>query len=103
MIGDVLVTDFITPNWFGHQHASATIDLKGHAHAPFEVLSGGYAQKFDPDQGWVQITGSRAKRSQMAAHACPGSRRERRARQWEHRLARISHSPELNEGWLGSA
>ncbi len=88
MIGDVLVTDFVTPNWFGHQHAQATIDFKGHALAQFEVLSGGYAQKFDPQQGWVQVTGSRAKRSQLASHASDGSRRERRARQWKSRLER---------------
>src|SRR5271165_5310108 len=32
-IGDVLVTDFVTPNWFAHEHAQAQIDLKGHANA----------------------------------------------------------------------
>ena len=50
MIGNVLVTDFITPNWFGHQHSQRNIDFKGHAHKAFEVLSGGYAQKFDSRQ-----------------------------------------------------
>src|SRR5499427_3109273 len=81
-IGDVLVTDFVTPNWFGHQHAQSQIDLKGHAVRPFEVLSGGYAQKFDPHHGWQQVTGRRALLSSMAAHPAEGSRRERRARQW---------------------
>jgi hypothetical protein len=80
-INGVLVTDFITPNWFGHQHAQGAIDLKGHARAAFEVLSGGYAQKFDPEQGWQQVTGSMAKRSKRA-HAPQGSRRERRTRHW---------------------
>ena len=80
-IGAVLVTDFVTSNWFGHQHAQAQIDLKGHATAPFEVLSGGYAQKFDPALGWQQVTGSQAARGYRAV-AAPGSRRERRARQW---------------------
>jgi hypothetical protein len=80
-IGGVLVTDFITPNWFGHQHAQGNIDLKGHSRAAFEVLSGGYAQKFDPQRGWVQVTGSKAMGFQRA-HAAEGSRRERRARQW---------------------
>jgi hypothetical protein len=88
MIGDVLVTDFITPNWFGHQHAQTQIDFKNHCSVPFEVLSGGYAQKFDPQQGWVQITGSAARHSKMALHPVEGSRRERRVRQQKGRLER---------------
>jgi len=82
-IGGVLVTDFITPNWFAHEHAKGAIDLKGHALAPFEVLTGGYAQKFDPHRGWVQVTGARASHSKKA-DAAVGSRRERRARQWKN-------------------
>lgn len=78
-INGVLVTDFVTPNWFGHQHAGSSIDLKAHAHAPFAVLSGGYAQKFDPRHGWVQVNGERALMSHQA-NAPKGSRRERRAR-----------------------
>lgn len=78
-IGGVLVTDFITPNWFDHQHAQASIDFRGHAQTPFQVLGGGYAQKWDPHRGWVQITGRMA-RSQHASHASEGTRRERRAR-----------------------
>jgi len=91
-IDDVLVMDFVTPNWFGHQHAQAQIDFKDHAKIAFEVLSGGYAQKFDPQQGWQQVTGSKARLSNMAAHAVYGSRRERRARQWKSRLERSSPS-----------
>jgi hypothetical protein len=87
LIDGVLVTDFVTPNWFAHQHAQAAIDFKGHALRPFEVLSGGYAQKFDPHKGWVQVTGSKAKFTRMA-DAQPGSRRERRYRQWESHLER---------------
>jgi hypothetical protein len=81
-IGDVLVTDFVTPNWFGHQHAQGAIDLQGHARAAFEVLTGGYAQTFDPQQGWQQVTGSLARHSKRAL-APSGSRRDRRARQWK--------------------
>lgn len=83
-IGAILVTDFVTPNWFAHEHAQAQIDLKGHANAAFEVLTGGYAQKWDPQSGWQQVTGSKAMRSMRVAHAAPGSRRERRARQWKN-------------------
>jgi hypothetical protein len=82
-IGGVLVTDFVTPNWFAHQHAQGAIDFKGHSRAAFEVLSGGYAQKFDPHRGWVQVTGPKALQVAHAAHAAEGSRRERRARQWQ--------------------
>ena len=87
-IGATLVTDFVTPNWFAHQHALPTIDFKGHATAAFAVLSGGYAQKFDPQNGWQQITGSKAKLSMRVAQPAVGSRRERRARQWKTRLQR---------------
>ena len=82
-IKGVLVTDFITPNWFAHEHAKGLIDLKGHALAPFEVLTRGYAQWFDPHRGWIQVTGAKAKDSKKA-EASVGSRRERRARQWKH-------------------
>jgi hypothetical protein len=51
----------VTPNWFAHQHAQSNIDFQGHANIAFEVLTGGYAQKFDPNQGWQQVTGSKAK------------------------------------------
>ncbi len=82
-IGNILVTDFITPNWFAHQHEKGTIDFKSHANAAFEVLTGGYAQYFDAKKGWQQITGSKAKLS-ARAQAPEGSRRERRARRFEH-------------------
>jgi hypothetical protein len=78
-IGGVLVTDFITPNWFAHEHAQGAIDLKNHAHTAFQVLSGGYAQRFDPRRGWVQVNGRTAALTHQA-HAARGSRRERRAR-----------------------
>jgi hypothetical protein len=80
----ILVTDFVTPNWFGHQHSKGEIDFRKQSASAFEVLSGGYAQKFDPDKGWQQVTGSKALRSARAAHAPEGSRRERRTRHWTH-------------------
>lgn len=83
--GGVLVTDFITPNWYAHQHNQAQIDFKKHAHKPFEILSGGYAQRFDPNSGWVQLTGTKAA-GLARATAAPGSRRERRARQARQNL-----------------
>ncbi len=80
-IGDILVTDFVTPDWFAHQHSHGKIDFQGHARAPFQILSGGYAQKFVPGKGWVQITGTRAQQWARAT-ASVGSRRERRLREW---------------------
>lgn len=78
-IGDILVTDFVTPNWFAHQHAQGAIDFNGKASTAFQILTGGYAQKWDPQQGWRQVTGAEAMRSRRA-HAAKGSRRERRTR-----------------------
>ncbi len=81
-ISDILVSDFITPGWFGFEHSQAPgrkLDLMAHVTAPFSVLSGGYAQKFDPTNGWTQITGAKA-RSTNKAVIQGGSRRERRQR-----------------------
>ncbi len=86
-IDGILVTDFVTPNWFAHEHSQTQIDFKGHSKTAFAVLSGGYAQKFDPQHGWQQITGNKARQSKHA-DAAEGSRRERRARQWKHPLSR---------------
>lgn len=85
-IGGILVADFVTPNWFGRQRSQAAMDFKGHVTKAFQVLTGGYAQHFDPQHGWQQVIGAQAKRSKMAAHPVPGSRRDRRARQWKDAL-----------------
>lgn len=82
-LGGVLVTDFVTPNWFGHQNAVGSVDFRQQTHQAFEVLTGGYAQKYDPQAGWEQITGAKAQKSQRAK-AQEGSRRERRKRQWKN-------------------
>lgn len=78
-IDSTLVTDFVTPNWFAHRYAKGPMDLKSHALSEFEILSGGYAQKWDPQRGWQQVTGSKAMQSKVAV-AQKGSRRERRSR-----------------------
>ena len=85
-IDGVLVTDFVTPNWFGHQRSQANMDFRGHARKAFQILSGGYAQSFNTRHGWVQTTGAKAKRSEMAAHPAHGSRRDRRSRLWQGKL-----------------
>ena len=82
-IGGVRVSDFVTPNWFGHKNATGAIDVQRHAASAFDVLTGGYAQKFDPKKGWVQVTGAKAALTLRGSRAAPGSRRERRARGWK--------------------
>jgi hypothetical protein len=79
-IGDVLVTDFVTPDWFTQPRAESRLDLREHAHTPFQILSGGYAQHFQVRKGWVQVTGATAMGRLRARNAAKGSRRERRAR-----------------------
>jgi hypothetical protein len=76
-IGNILVTDFITPNGFAHAHSQIKIDFQGHARSPFLGPEWRYAKYFDPQQGWVQIAGQKA-RASARAHAAEGSRRERR-------------------------
>jgi len=37
--GGLLVTDFVTPNWFGHKNAVGAIDLQQHANTAFQVFT----------------------------------------------------------------
>jgi hypothetical protein len=83
-IDGILVTDFVTPNWFGHAHSKGPIDFRRKAHAAFEVLPDGFAQKYDPNKGWHQVTGAKAKKTVRGSSAAVGSRRERRARGWKN-------------------
>jgi hypothetical protein len=79
-IGGVTVTDFVTADWFGFKNAAGAVDFKSNATKPFEVLAGGYAQKFDPTAGWTQITGAMAKGRFRTPKPPTGSRRDRRAK-----------------------
>jgi hypothetical protein len=81
-IDGVLVTDFVTPAWFGFKNARGLLDFQGHAVVPFQVLANGYAQKWGPS-GWTQVNGDRvaAAGKARALHAPPSSRRKRRAMQ----------------------
>lgn len=83
-IGAIDVTDFVTPNWFAHKYSGTDLDYKNHIQSSFEVLSGGYAQKYDPQRGWQQVTGPLALRSARATRVPDGSRRERRLRGWRN-------------------
>jgi hypothetical protein len=79
LIDGTLVSDFVTPDWFAHKHAQGTVDFRNNARSAFEVLAGGYAQYFDPQRGWTQVSGPQAERSAPST-ACEGSRRVRRRR-----------------------
>lgn len=81
-INGILVTDFVTPNWFGHKNAQAAVDFKSHAQSAFQVLAKGYAQRFESQQGWQQVNGQAATNSRALAPP-KGSRRERRRRGWK--------------------
>ena len=100
-INGILVTDFVTPSWFGHKNAKGPIDLKEHAQNQFEVLTGGYAQKFDPQKGWQQVTGAKAL-GLKRAHAATGSRRERRARQWKNWKRSAHRFPNTGDDGTGT-
>jgi len=80
-INGILVTDFVTPAWFGFKNESGPVDFQQHAKNPFEVLSNGYAQKF-LHNGWQQINGDKiaASGKKRALSAAEGSRRQRRAK-----------------------
>lgn len=79
-IDGIKVTDFVLPGWFGHQSSGkGPYDFQKHSTTQWQVLSGGYAQYFDPAQGWVQVTGQ-AKLGAARVIAPVGSRRERRMR-----------------------
>jgi hypothetical protein len=88
-IGDVLVSDFVTPEWFAIDNSHGAVDFKRYANGSFEVLRGGYAQFFDPQKGWRQVMGNKAAQS-MRADAPTGSRRERRARHFKTKISLLS-------------
>jgi hypothetical protein len=60
-IDGVLVSDFITPQWFkpgAVNYKNVKFDHMGHIKQPFEILPGGYGQVYDVGRanGWQQIT-----------------------------------------------
>ncbi len=82
LIDRTLVSDFVLPSWFGFQNSAAPFDFMNHITAPFQVLSGGYAQWLDPSTGWQQILGS-AMRKASKIIIQKGSRRDIRRRRFK--------------------
>lgn len=78
-INGVLVSDFVLPRWFGlSTGAKGVYDFCKRVKRPYQILSGGYAQSFDPEYGWQQL--SREATKAKALSPSVGSRRERRKR-----------------------
>lgn len=82
----VLVSDFVTPAWFGapapasgkYPTGKGLYDFGGHCSAPFQLLPGGYIGVYDfrGGMGWTQKT---AQGGQLSAREIPRlSRRDRR-------------------------
>lgn len=72
-IGDVLVSDFVTPAWFAPTpHAKGPFDFRKKVKAALHLLSGGYLQCLDigSTSGWQEVTAERL--------VPAGSRRARR-------------------------
>jgi hypothetical protein len=81
-INGVLVSDFVTPNWFKPRaEVGKLFSFKGNVVREFDVLPGGYAQWFSSLHGWQQVLGHDASGSAVTAEV--GSRRERRCRQFD--------------------
>jgi hypothetical protein len=78
-IGDVVVSDFVTPAWFKPTTGTkGPYDYRGLIKKPLQLLKGGYLQYLDigASGGWQQVTADRKPNARARAHH--GSRRERR-------------------------
>lgn len=73
-IDGVLVSDFVTPAWFGPAEADR-LDFRQHVSKELELASGGYISVLESRKGWVQITAE----GEGGPEAPDGSRRSRRA------------------------
>ena len=73
-IGEVLVSDFITPSWFDPTRANR-VDFKRRISKPLQLASGGYISVLDVGGRWVQMAAQDA----SAVPIPSGSRRQRRS------------------------
>lgn len=92
-IDGVLLSDFVTPQWFNDQVKCDRYSFKEHVTKPLELAPGGYISVFDQEQGWQQLTARPLLASGMAlAEAAQtirmGSRRWKRGT--EQSLWRVS-------------
>lgn len=82
-VDGVKLSNFVLPAWYSGVTVGATkYDFLGTLSAPLTVDAGGYAQYFDPAQGWQQITDRKVKpRRYRRADFGRGSRRWHAARE----------------------
>ena len=73
-IGEVLVSDFITPSWFEPTRTNR-VDFKRRISKPLQLASGGYISVLDVGGRWVQMAAQDA----SAVPIPSGSRRQRRS------------------------
>jgi hypothetical protein len=74
----VLVSDFVTPEWFQPGWPNKTFDEQAHISQALEILSGGYISIFkSTGGGWTQVMANKVPGGPKAPR---GSRRERRMR-----------------------
>jgi len=77
-IDGLRLTDFVLPSWYGFEHAARPFDFCRHCTDAFQILPGGYAQRY-ASHGWQQITTREASKPKILTPP-PGSRRDRRHR-----------------------
>jgi hypothetical protein len=90
-INDVLVSDFVTPDWFvpsSRIFPGVKYDFQEKVSSPFQILAGGYIGVYDLQSGagWTQIN-AKGEFHRQADAAPVGSRRERRRtprHHWKH-------------------
>lgn len=78
---EILVSDFVTPQFFEPAVDHAThvkFDFMGHISKPLEILSGGYLGVYKFGHGWSQINAQIAPKRHIM-FVKPGSRRHRRS------------------------
>ncbi|MGH3375108.1 MAG: hypothetical protein ACRDP6_10240 [Actinoallomurus sp.] len=82
LIGDVAVSDFVTPYWYGERPAGgadfAPTHWLGSPLAPFTLAPGGYVVRRHPDGSEDQQFGERANRAYIAAKRHQLGRADRR-------------------------
>lgn len=76
LIGDVLVSDFVTPKWFQPSSFGSVYSFKESVNASFQLAKNGYISVYDSRHGWSQLNSARA--SRLVDSPPVGSRRHRR-------------------------
>ena len=89
-IGDVQVSDFVTPEYFLQSGSPSKFDFMGHVTGSLPFLCpGGYLAYQDASGNWNQITARTDPRGLYRARALNGSRRDRRSYTLDERLISV--------------